>query len=80
MIDSMFHLGWKIAALPSPLDEWAAVIITSLFLVDGAKGITRRSSLARRRRDVLGIAHNNHLGAPVGWQLPEPIVFTRLRT
>ena len=48
VLDSMFHLGWKIAALPSPLDEWAAVIITSLFLVDGAKGIAR-TIVARKK-------------------------------
>lgn len=42
ILDSVF--GWEhdIAALPAPLDEWAAWIITALFIVDGSKAIMGR--------------------------------------
>ena len=33
ILDSIFHLDWKIAKLPSPMDEWQGAIILSYFLV-----------------------------------------------
>lgn len=33
---------WTIAALPSPLDEWAGAIILGLFFVEVGKGFTQR--------------------------------------
>lgn len=41
-LDSVF--GWEhdIAALPSPLDDWAAAIIGALFIVDGGKALLGR--------------------------------------
>ena len=32
--DCMYPVGWTIAALPSPLNEWAAAIIAFLFLTN----------------------------------------------
>lgn len=43
IFDSIFRIPyWDVAALPSPLDEWAAWIITALFIVDGSKAIMGR--------------------------------------
>lgn len=33
VLDSIFHLGWKVAALPSPMDNWEGQIILSFFIV-----------------------------------------------
>jgi hypothetical protein len=46
--DSLFHFEWNVAALPPPLDEWAAAIVAALFLVDGGERIAR-VFLARKR-------------------------------
>lgn len=35
--------GWTVHALPGPYYEWAAGIISALFLVDGAKAVIGRS-------------------------------------
>lgn len=40
--DSVFTFDWDVAALPSPLDDWAAWIISALFLVDGTKAVIGR--------------------------------------
>lgn len=37
------HWGWTVEALPGPYYEWAAGIISALFLVDGAKAVIGRS-------------------------------------
>lgn len=39
-LDSVFHFGWRISEVPV-LREWGGAIITSLFLVDGARGLAR---------------------------------------
>jgi hypothetical protein len=46
--DSLFHFDWNVAALPPPLDEWAAAIVAALFLVDGGERIAR-VFLARKK-------------------------------
>lgn len=40
--DSIFLFPWNVAALPAPLNEWAGWIVSSLFLVNGAKELLRR--------------------------------------
>lgn len=35
-------LGWEVAALPSPYYEWAAGIVSALFIVDGGKALLGR--------------------------------------
>jgi hypothetical protein len=35
-------LGWTVHALPSPYYEWAAAIVSALFIVDGGKAILGR--------------------------------------
>lgn len=43
ILDSVFMFqNWDVAALPSPLDEWAAYIISALFIVDGGKALIGR--------------------------------------
>ena len=42
IVDSVFGFEHNIAALPSPLDEWAGWIITALFMVDGGKALLGR--------------------------------------
>jgi hypothetical protein len=43
IFDSIFRIPfWDVAALPPPLDDWAAWIITALFIVDGSKAIMGR--------------------------------------
>ena len=37
ILDSIFLFDWDVAALPSPLDEWAGTIIAWLFLVGSAR-------------------------------------------
>ena len=32
IFDSIFHFGWKISALPTPLSEWAGWIVLSFFV------------------------------------------------
>ncbi len=39
-LDSVFHLNWKIAEVPV-LRDWGGAIVTSLFLVDGIKSVSR---------------------------------------
>lgn len=41
-LDSILPGQWNIAALPSPLDEWAGWIISALFIVDGGKALLGR--------------------------------------
>lgn len=36
------NLGWTVNALPSPYYEWAAGIISALFIVDGGKALLGR--------------------------------------
>lgn len=42
ILDSIFGWAHNIAALPAPLDEWAAWIISALFIVDGGKALLGR--------------------------------------
>ena len=43
IIDSIFMFqNWDVAALPGPLDDWAAYIISALFIVDGGKALIGR--------------------------------------
>lgn len=42
IVDSVFNFSWQVASLPYPLDEWAAWIITALFVVDGGKSLAGR--------------------------------------
>ncbi len=35
-------LGWEVQALPSPYYEWAAGIVSALFIVDGGKAVLGR--------------------------------------
>lgn len=35
-------LGWEVKALPSPYYEWAAGIVSALFIVDGGKALLNR--------------------------------------
>ena len=42
ILDSIFGWEHNIAALPSPLDEWAGWIISALFVVDGGKALIGR--------------------------------------
>lgn len=35
-------LGWEVKALPSPYYEWAAGIVSALFIVDGGKALLGR--------------------------------------
>lgn len=41
-LDSVLPGNWAIAQLPNPLDEWAAYIISALFIVDGGKALLGR--------------------------------------
>lgn len=34
--------GWTVHPLPSPFDDWAAYIISALFIVDGGKALLGR--------------------------------------
>jgi hypothetical protein len=43
IIDSVFQIkGWDVAALPSPLNDWAASMIGAVFLIDGGKALVGR--------------------------------------
>lgn len=39
--DSMFHLDWKIAAIPAPYDSIVFTIVGAVFVTDGFKKIIR---------------------------------------
>jgi len=40
MVDSVFGIpGWSVAALPDPLDDWAALMISALFATDLGKAL-----------------------------------------
>lgn len=41
-LDSVFQFTWNVAALPTPLDEWAGWIVSSTFLIDGTKSLIGR--------------------------------------
>lgn len=41
IIDSVFHLNLRVAALPPPLDSWAGGIISALFVVDSTKSVVQ---------------------------------------
>ena len=43
IVDSVFGFqNWNVAALPSPLDDWAGLMIGALFIVDGGKALIGR--------------------------------------
>lgn len=42
ILDSVLPGQWGIATLPGPLEEWAAWIISALFIVDGSKAVMSR--------------------------------------
>lgn len=42
ILDSILPGRWDIASLPGPLEEWAAWIISALFIVDGTKAVMAR--------------------------------------
>lgn len=42
ILDSVFQFAWNVATLPSPLDEWAGWILSSVFLIDGTKALIGR--------------------------------------
>lgn len=44
--DSVFHFGWKIGEVPV-LRDWGGAIVTSLFLVEGAKSVARGLTVRR---------------------------------
>lgn len=41
-LDSVLPGEWNVASLPAPLDEWAAMIVSALFIVDGGKALLGR--------------------------------------
>lgn len=41
-VPDSWTVGWTVKALPGPYYEWAAAIITALFLVDGGKALLGR--------------------------------------
>jgi len=41
VLDSIFLFSWNVAALPKPLDEWAAQIVGWLFFVGGGAAFLR---------------------------------------
>lgn len=45
-LDSVFRFGWAIAEVPV-LRDWGGAIVTSLFLVDGARSVARGFSARR---------------------------------
>lgn len=42
ILDSIFHFGWKISALPPPLNEWAGQIILSFFIIGTTQGLIKQ--------------------------------------
>ena len=42
IFDSVLNLSWNVSALPTPLDEWAGWILSSVFLIDGTKALIGR--------------------------------------
>lgn len=42
VLDSVFHYGWKIAALPGPIAEWEGQIILSFFIVGTTQNLVRQ--------------------------------------
>ncbi len=43
IVDSVLQIpGWSVAALPSPLNDWAASMIGAVFLIDGGKALVGR--------------------------------------
>jgi len=42
IVDSVFQFQWNVASLPSPLNEWAGWMLSSVFLIDGSKAIIGR--------------------------------------
>jgi len=40
--DTILPGEWNVAQLPGPLEEWAAWIISALFIVDGTKAVMSR--------------------------------------
>lgn len=41
-LDSIFGFSWNVQKLPPPLDDWAAYILSALFIVDGGKALLGR--------------------------------------
>lgn len=45
--DSVLQIdSWSVAALPSPLNDWAASMIGAVFLIDGGKALVGRAAAA----------------------------------
>ena len=53
ILDSVFHLGWNIAKLPSPMDQWQGSIILSYFLARPVEKIGRSVVAYFRGRSTL---------------------------
>lgn len=45
--DSLFLFDWNVAALPAPIGDWSALIISAIFLTESGERITR--TIVRRR-------------------------------
>lgn len=49
-LDTCFALGWRVAAFPSPFDQWEGTILLSFFGVQAVgQGISAIASALRRR-------------------------------
>ena len=45
VVDSVFNFqSWDVQKLPSPLDDWAAVMISAVFMIDGGKALMGRAA------------------------------------
>lgn len=50
IIDSVFQIqSWSVAALPAPLNDWAASMIGAVFLIDGSKALIGRAASIFKR-------------------------------
>ncbi|WP_395173938.1 hypothetical protein [Roseibium alexandrii] len=47
--DSLFHFEWNVAALPPPLDEWAAWIVGAYFVTRPFEKVARGYFRSRQR-------------------------------
>lgn len=41
VLDSVFHLGWQVSALPAPMDQWEGQIVLALCCVGPAKSVAQ---------------------------------------
>lgn len=51
VLDSIFSFTWNVQKLPDPLNDWAAMMLGAVFMIDGGKAILGRAASLFKKGD-----------------------------